>query len=58
MLSLTAHMDPAERAAVLRTAHAHAKTYRVLGRPAPWLVAALEREYQRWRKREQRRAAA
>ena len=47
-------LEPQERAAVLRWAHAQAKAYRILGSRPPQTVAGLEREYQRWRKRVQR----
>jgi len=50
-------LDETERAAVLRAAHAQAVQWRLMGRRPPWPVLALERDYQAWRKREQRRAA-
>ena len=40
--------------AALRKAHAQAVAYHQLGRPAPPVVALLERLYQQWRKRVQR----
>ena len=41
----------------LRKAHAQAVAYHQLGRPAPPVVALLERLYQQWRKRVQRERA-
>jgi hypothetical protein len=55
---LTGHLDPGEQADVLRRAHAQAESCRYIGRPAPPQVAALEREYWRWRKQERRKAGA
>jgi len=52
-----AALDDVERAAVLRAAHAQATAWRLLGRRPPWPVLSLERDYQAWRKREQRKAA-
>ena len=52
-----AALDVAERAAVLRAAHARVRAWRLLGRRPPWPVLSLERDYQAWRKRLQRGAA-
>lgn len=43
--------------AALRKAHAQAVAYRQLGRPAPPVVALLDRLYEQWRKRVQREQA-
>ena len=50
-------LDEAERAAVLRAAHAQVAAWRLLGRRPPWPVLSLERDYQAWRKRQQRGSA-
>jgi hypothetical protein len=49
--------EEAARAAVLRKAHAKAEACRKMRRPVPGHLAVLEREYWRWRKREQQHAA-
>jgi uncharacterized protein YecE (DUF72 family) len=51
--------DPdAGRAAMLRTAHAQARAYRLMRRPVPARLVLAEREYERWRKRVQHGRAA
>lgn len=53
---LTGHLSAAAQARALRRAHAQAESYRYIRRRPPEGVAALEREYWRWRGREQRKA--
>ena len=46
-----------EEVAALRHAHAQVVAYRQMGRPAPVVVALLDRLYEQWRKRVQRERA-
>ena len=44
-----------EECAILRRAHADHSRYQRMNRPAPALIATLERDYQKWRKQAQRK---
>lgn len=55
-LELTRRLGPERQAHVLRRAHSAAWSYRYHKLPMPPRIAELEREYWRWRRREQRKA--